>query len=116
MSGGWLAGACYPTLVAADAGRSAFAPCSSRTPWQQTTIAVFAAYFGVASESFIIDIDHWRHTFLLLGVMWGLIAATRRYTARGQALADDDRLLFDGRQPGPCTPAEARRTRCPVGA
>jgi hypothetical protein len=28
-------------------------------------------------ESLIIDSDHWRHVFLLLGVQWGLIAATR---------------------------------------
>ena len=48
-----------------------------RTPWQQMTIVVFAAYFGVATESFIIDTDHWRHNFLLLGLLWGLIAVTR---------------------------------------
>ena len=81
MSGGWLAGACYPALVALTLAFG-FRAVFVRTPWQQTTITVFAAYFGVATESFIIDTDHWRHTFLLLGLMWGLIAATQRYTAR----------------------------------
>ena len=77
MSGGWLAGACYPALVALTLVFG-FRTVFVRTPWQQTTITVFAGYFGVATESFIIDTDHWRHTFLLMGVMWGLIAATER--------------------------------------
>jgi hypothetical protein len=83
MSGGWLGGACYPTLVFLTLGfgiRTVFL----RTPWQQTTITVFSAYFGVASESFIIDTDHWRHTFLLMGLMWGLVAAGRNWQRRGQ--------------------------------
>jgi hypothetical protein len=83
MSGGWLGGACYPTLVFLTLGfgiRTVFI----RTPWQQTTITVFSAYFGVASESFIIDTDHWRHTFLLMGLMWGLVAAGRIWQRRGQ--------------------------------
>ena len=76
MSGGWLTGICYPALVFSTL---AFGLRASlvRTPWQQTTIVVFAAYFGVATESFIIDTDHWRHNFLLLGLLWGLIAVSR---------------------------------------
>ncbi len=27
-------------------------------------------------EGFIVDTDHWRHFFLLLGLIWGLTAAT----------------------------------------
>jgi hypothetical protein len=91
MSGGWLAGVCYPALTALTLVfgiRAVFV----RTPWQQTTITVFAALFGVVTESFIIDIDHWRHTFLLIGVMWGLIAATRRQGAYSKALARHDHV------------------------
>jgi len=81
MSGGWLAGTCYPTLVILTMVYG-FRAVFVRTPWQPMTITVFSAYFGVTSESFIIDIDHWRHTFLLLGLMWGLVAATRMHQAR----------------------------------
>jgi hypothetical protein len=28
------------------------------------------------AEGFVIDTDHWRHFFLLLGLIWGLAAAT----------------------------------------
>jgi hypothetical protein len=93
MSGGWLAGVFYPALVAMTLVFG-FRMVFVRTPWQQTAIIVFAGYFGVATESFIIDTDHWRHTFLLMGVMWGLIAATQRYKAHANELAADDRLLF----------------------
>jgi hypothetical protein len=40
---------------------------------------IYAAYVGVAVESAIIDIDHWRHYFLILGILWGLIAASRTW-------------------------------------
>ena len=75
MSGGWLGGLAYLalTLVTAVRGlRFVFV----RTPWQPTYHVVYAAFLGVAGESAIIDIDHWRHYFLILGVLWGLMAAT----------------------------------------
>jgi len=84
MAGGWLAGACYPALVALTLFYGL--RCAlTRTPWQSTAIIVYAGYFGIATESVIIDSDHWRHAFLLLGLLWGLIAATRRYVARADA-------------------------------
>ena len=76
MSGGWLSGVTYPTLALITLAfglRYLFVA----TPWQSTMIVVYAAYAGMMIESFIIDSDHWRHVFLLLGVLWGLIAATR---------------------------------------
>ena len=55
--------------------RFLFAP----TPWQPLYQAFYVAYVGVIGESVIIDIDHWRHYFLILGVLWGLMAATAQY-------------------------------------
>jgi hypothetical protein len=80
MSGGWLAGFCYVTLCAVTvvAGlRFVFAA----TPWRATYHVVYAAYLGVIAEGAIIDIDHWRHYFLILGLLWGLMAASRAYLA-----------------------------------
>jgi hypothetical protein len=76
MSGGWLSGLCYPTLVLltlVHGLRCLFIA----TPWRTTYIAVYAAFVGTAGESLIVDTDHWRHYFLLLGTLWGLIIATR---------------------------------------
>jgi hypothetical protein len=51
------------------------------TPWQLIYQAIYAAYVGTIAESAIIDIDHWRHYFLILGLLWGLRAASRQYVA-----------------------------------
>ncbi|HXX25064.1 MAG TPA: O-antigen ligase family protein [Pseudolabrys sp.] len=47
-----------------------------RTPWQPYLITAIAAFIGEMAEGFVIDTDHWRHFFLLLGMVWGLTAAT----------------------------------------
>jgi hypothetical protein len=77
LSGGWLAGFGYLALSAVTlVAGIRFLRVS--TPWQSIYQAVYAAYVGVIAESLIVDIDHWRHYFLILGVLWGLMAATRR--------------------------------------
>ena len=49
-----------------------------RTPWQPYVITAFAAFVGEVAEGAVIDTDHWRHFFLLLGMVWGLYTATLR--------------------------------------
>jgi hypothetical protein len=78
MSGGWLSGVCYPALVFLTVimgFRHIFTP----VPWQRTYIAIFSAFLGTVGESFIIDTDHWRHFFMMLGMMWGMFAAAQTY-------------------------------------
>ena len=75
---GWIGGVSYILLVLTTFWvtlRNAFAA----TPWQGYAIVTFAVFAGEAAESFIIDTDHWRHYFLILGMAWGLWAATCRY-------------------------------------
>jgi O-Antigen ligase len=78
MSGGWIAGICYPALVFITVimgFRHIFVP----VPWQRAYLAIFSAFLGTVGESFIIDTDHWRHFWMMLGAMWGMFAAARRY-------------------------------------
>jgi len=78
MSGGWLAGFAYLTLslvTLAMSTRFIFV----RTPWQPIYHVFYAAYIGTVFESAIVDIDHWRHYFLILGVLWGLMTVSRPY-------------------------------------
>ena len=58
---------------------------SIRTPWQAYAITAYAAFVGEVAEGFVIDTDHWRHFFLLLGMVWGLAAATFRPQAQLQS-------------------------------
>jgi hypothetical protein len=78
MSGGWLAGVCYPALVFVTVIMG-FRHVFVRVPWQRTYLAIFSAFLGTVGESFIIDTDHWRHFWMMLGAMWGMFAAAHRY-------------------------------------
>ena len=80
MSGGWLAGLCYPTLIAVTiimGFRHALTP----VPWQRMYLVIFAAFLGTVGEAFVIDTDHWRHFWMMLGSMWGMFAAAQAYKA-----------------------------------
>jgi O-Antigen ligase len=92
MSGGWVAGACYPALVFATVilgFRYVFTPA----PWQRAYIAIFAAFLGIVGEGFIIDTDHWRHFWMMLGAMWGMFAAAqgRRMGSEPVVMSPSDR-------------------------
>jgi hypothetical protein len=80
MSGGWLAGVCYPALVFITVIMG-FRHVFVRVPWQRAYLAIFSAFLGTVGESFIIDTDHWRHFWMMLGAMWGMFAAAQRYKA-----------------------------------
>jgi hypothetical protein len=82
VTGGWISGAAYLalTLVTLSAGLRYILV---RTPWQPVYHVVYVAFIGVVIEGLIIDSDHWRHYFLILGVLWGLIAVTRDYRKPG---------------------------------
>jgi len=92
---GWIGGAAYLALVIVTLGvglRAAGLP----SPWQLYLIAAYAAFVGEVCEGLIVDTDHWRHFFLLLGLIWGLTTATINLHRR-QALAaaaDDGETAF----------------------
>ena len=72
---GWLGGVTYILLVLTSLAIG-FRHALVATPWQHYFIAIYAAFVGVVLEGAIVDTDHWRHFFLLLGAVWGLSAAT----------------------------------------
>ena len=78
---GWLGGVAYLTLVIVTLAIGLRAALVA-APWQNYLIAAYAAFLGEAFEGFIVDTDHWRHFFLLLGMVWGLTAATINYRRR----------------------------------
>jgi uncharacterized membrane protein len=72
---GWLGGAAYLTLVLVTLAIG-LATIRVPAPWQNYLIVAYAAFVGEAFEGLIVDTDHWRHFFLLLGLIWGLSVAT----------------------------------------
>lgn len=81
MSGGWIAGICFPALMFITVAMG-FKLIFVKVPWQRAYLAVFAAFLGSVGEAFIIDVDHWRHFWMLLGAMWAMNVAAYDYTAR----------------------------------
>src|SRR6202000_2862740 len=83
MSGGWISGICYPALAFITVIMG-FRHIFVRVPWQRAYLAIFAAFLGPVGESFVIDTDHWRHFWMMLGAMWGMFAAAQPYRARAK--------------------------------
>lgn len=78
---GWLGGLSYIALVVWTLV-IAFPLLFRPRPWRVVVIAAFSAYVGQILVHNVIDNDHWRHLFLLYGVIWGAYAAERLYRRR----------------------------------
>lgn len=73
VAGGWLGGIAHEALVfmtLAFGLRHVF----RRTPYQRVFIAIYATFAAEVGESAIVDVQHWRHFYLLIGLLWGLMA------------------------------------------
>lgn len=81
---GWLGGFTFFTLVIMTFWVG-WRTIKVRTPWQHHAIAIYSPLIAVMVQGVQIDIDHWRHVYLLLGCMWGLFAATLAYEAQMRA-------------------------------
>lgn len=74
LNAGWIGGFLYLGLVAATlavAFRHSLRPSAT----QGITIIMLASFTGLAAEGMIVDTDHWRHFYLLTGMIWGLVLA-----------------------------------------
>ena len=73
---GWLGFAAYLTLVVWTFA-AAFPLLFRSGPLQAVAQVAFVVLLGHIVIATVIDIDHWRHVYLLFGVLWGAIAADR---------------------------------------
>jgi hypothetical protein len=77
MNAGWLGGLVFIFMTAMTlliGLRHAF----RRTLTQPLFLVVYAAFLAHAIEGFLIDIDHWRHYYLLMALIWGLVVGDRK--------------------------------------
>lgn len=88
LSYGWLGGLsllAITSLTVVLGFRYVLAP----TPWRPIFICAFSTWAVLMIEAAVIDVDHWRHQWMLLGMMWGFFVATaawERRTAAPQAI------------------------------
>lgn len=88
---GWIGGLCFFSLVIMTfwAGWRAM---RARTPWQHHAIAIYCPLVAVMLQGVQIDIDHWRHFYLMLGCMWGLLGATLAYEVRLRSQSEHQKV------------------------
>ncbi len=78
---GWLGFAAYLTLIVWTLS-AGFKALLRERPWQPFLMIAFITILGHSLVGFVIDTDHWRHFYLLLGVLWGCLALERRHNRR----------------------------------
>jgi hypothetical protein len=68
---GWLGGISFLGLTVATC-IAGWRLALRSAPWQGDAIAIWAVLFVTILQGLQIDTDHWRHLFLMIGLVWGL--------------------------------------------
>jgi hypothetical protein len=95
---GWLGGISYFLLILATLA-AGWKAIFTRTPWQHHAIAVFCPLLTTILQGIQIDTDHWRHFYLLLGLIWGLYAASATYRSVAPAAGNMTRAYSGAQVP-----------------
>lgn len=81
---GWIGGVSYFAFVAMTLFVGWWLTFR-KGPFRSVALPLWACTFALILQGFQIDTDHWRHFFMLVGLTWGLAAATLRHEARSVA-------------------------------
>ncbi|MEM9279676.1 MAG: O-antigen ligase family protein [Pseudomonadota bacterium] len=68
----WMVIVLWPTFVG-------FKLLFQNRPWQMYFQIAYIVFIGHLVIGYVIDIDHWRHFYLLLGVIWGCILLEQKH-------------------------------------
>ena len=85
MDYGWLGFASYVTLTVWTVA-AGFRLLLRDRPWQPYVLCAYVVYLGRIGLGTFIDTDHWRHVYMLFGLIWGGIALEYRYQRRPGAM------------------------------
>ena len=80
-NGGWLGGAVFIGLVLAT-GYVGFRLMARPSPFRAHAQIVWPALMMFFLQAMQIDIEKWRHVYMMLGMVWALEAARLRWQAR----------------------------------
>ena len=78
MDYGWLGFASWAIMVGWTIA-AGFKLLFRDRPWQGYLLCAYVVFVGHVFLGTIIDTDHWRHFYLLLGMVWGCIALENHY-------------------------------------
>ncbi|MEO1207729.1 MAG: O-antigen ligase family protein [Pseudomonadota bacterium] len=100
LNAGWLGGGLFAIMTVMTFGLG-LRHMLRATPTRPLFIVLFSAFLAHALEGLIIDTDHWRHLYLIMGMMWGLMAVTWHQLPDGGGAGADRR---SGRVVRPASP------------
>lgn len=83
---GWIGGLAYWTMTAMTLF-AGWRLMLVQGPYRSVALPIWSCAFFLIVQGFQIDTDHWRHYFMLVGLSWGLVAATARDAARARRAA-----------------------------
>jgi hypothetical protein len=75
---GWIGFISYLTLTMLTLGLGLRILFRER-PWQPFLLCTFLVYVAHVAIGNVIDTDHWRHFWLLIGIIWGCVALEARH-------------------------------------
>ncbi|PZN58296.1 MAG: hypothetical protein DIU65_02910 [Proteobacteria bacterium] len=78
MDYGWIGFVSYLTLTIWTVA-AGFRLLLRERPWQPYVLCAYVVYLGHIALGSVIDTDHWRHMYMLMGLIWGGIALEYRY-------------------------------------
>ncbi len=78
---GWFGFVMYLTMICWTIA-AGFRQLLRVRPWQPFLIISWVTFVGHVLIGAVIDTDHWRHFFLLLGILWGCMALEKRENRR----------------------------------
>ena len=78
MDYGWLGFATFLTLVVWTLA-GAFRIVFRARPWQPFLLCATLVFAGHIMLGTVIDMDHWRHFYLLIGIIWGCMGLEARH-------------------------------------
>lgn len=92
----WLGFAAYLTLMALTLA-GGFRILFRDRPWQPWLLTAYVVFVGHVLVGAVIDTNHWRHFYLLLGMIWGAMALEVRHGGNQarSALTPDTRPARD---------------------
>ncbi|MDW6021431.1 hypothetical protein SAZ10_06590 [Mesorhizobium sp. BAC0120] len=78
MDYGWLGFVSWATMIGWTLS-AGFRQLFRDRPWQPYLLCVYVVFVGHVFLGTIIDTDHWRHFYMLLGMLWGCMALEYRH-------------------------------------
>lgn len=93
LNAGWLGGLLFIALALVTLTRG-LRRAFLRTPIQSYYLIAYSALAATFLQGLLVDIDHWRHFYILLGLVWALMVTGRTRKREVRIVSDVRPLLL----------------------